>query len=144
MVKAAEIAQAVEFISEKRTGYQSPIAQNGSNVSGGQRQRLSIARAIAKRPKIYVFDDAFSALDYKTDAALRTALSSQTKDAAVIIVAQRISTIMNADQILVMEDGKIVGRGTHRELLKSCDTYLEIARGQLSETEIQNALKGGN
>ena len=144
MEKAARTAQAEEFISGKESGYQSPIAQNGSNVSGGQRQRLSIARAIAKDPKIYVFDDSFSALDYKTDAALRKELSTQTKNAAVIIVAQRISTIMNADQILVMEEGKIVGRGTHRELLEGCETYLEIAKGQLSETEIQNALKGGN
>lgn len=144
MIKSAETAQAVEFISEKKSGYQSPIAQNGSNVSGGQRQRLSIARAIAKKPKIYIFDDSFSALDYKTDAALRNALSAQTKNSAVIIVAQRISTIMNAEQILVMEEGKIVGRGTHSELLRNCETYLEIARGQLSENEIQNAMKGGN
>lgn len=144
MIKSAETAQAAQFISEKESGYQAPIAQNGSNVSGGQRQRLSIARAIAKKPKIYIFDDSFSALDYKTDAALRSALSAQTKNSAVIIVAQRISTIMNADQILVMEEGKIVGRGTHRELLQNCETYLEIARGQLSENEIQNALKGGN
>ena len=143
MREAAGIAQAVEFIEAKEEGYQSPIAQNGSNVSGGQRQRLSIARAIAKHPGIFLFDDTFSALDYKTDAALRSALAKYVADATVIIVAQRISTILNADQILVMEEGRIVGRGTHRELLKSCETYMEIARGQLSEAEIESALKGG-
>lgn len=140
---AAEISQAVEFIEAKEEKYLSPIAQNGSNVSGGQRQRLSIARAIAKHPKIYLFDDSFSALDYKTDAALRGALAKQTGNATVIIVAQRISTIMHADQILVMEEGRIVGMGTHRELLENCETYLEIAKGQLSGAEIQSALKGG-
>ncbi len=144
MELAAQIAQAAEFIESKDTGYQSPIAQNGSNVSGGQRQRLSIARAIAKQPQIFLFDDAFSALDYKTDANLRAELAKHTKNATVIIVAQRISTIMHAEQILVMEDGCIVGRGTHRELLETCGTYLEIARGQLSEEEIQSALKGGD
>ncbi len=144
MKLAAEIAQATEFIESKETGYQSPIAQNGSNVSGGQRQRLSIARAIAKQPQIFLFDDAFSALDYKTDANLRAELAKHTKNATVLIVAQRISTIMHAEQILVMEDGCIVGRGTHRELLENCETYLEIARGQLSEEEIQSALKGGD
>ncbi len=144
MKLAARIAQATEFIESKEAGYQSPIAQNGSNVSGGQRQRLSIARAIAKRPRIFLFDDSFSALDYKTDANLRAELAKHTKNATVIIVAQRISTIMYAEQILVMEEGRIVGRGTHRELLKNCETYLEIARGQLSEEEIQSALKGGN
>ncbi len=143
MEAAAQIAQATEFIKAKETGYQSDIAQNGSNVSGGQRQRLSIARAIAKHPRVFLFDDSFSALDYKTDALLRRALSEQIKDATVVIVAQRISTILHADQILVMEEGRIVGRGTHRELLESCETYLEIARGQLSEKEIQDALKGG-
>ncbi len=144
MELAAQIAQAAEFIEGKEAGYQSPIAQNGSNVSGGQRQRLSIARAIAKQPQIFLFDDSFSALDYKTDADLRAALAKHTKNATVIIVAQRISTIMHAEQILVMEDGCIVGRGTHEELLKNCETYLEIARGQLSEEEIQSAQKGGN
>ncbi|MCM1345343.1 MAG: ABC transporter ATP-binding protein/permease [Muribaculaceae bacterium] len=142
MESAAAISQAVEFIEAKEAGYQAPIAQNGSNVSGGQRQRLSIARAVAKHPQIYLFDDSFSALDYKTDAALRSALAKQTGSATVIIVAQRISTIMHADQILVMEDGCIVGMGTHRELLENCETYMEIARGQLSEEEIQSALKG--
>lgn len=144
MKSAAEIAQATEFIESKETGYQSEIAQGGSNVSGGQRQRLSIARAIAKHPRIFLFDDSFSALDYRTDAALRAALARQIQNAAVIIVAQRISTILHADQILVMEDGRIVGRGTHRELLENCQTYLEIARGQLSEAEIQSALEGGD
>lgn len=142
MQTAAEIAQAAEFIEQK--GYQASIAQSGSNVSGGQRQRLAIARAIAKHPQVYLFDDAFSALDYKTDAALRGALARQTKDAAVILVAQRISTILHADRILVMEEGRIVGAGTHRELLKTCRTYQEIARGQLSEEEIQKALEGGD
>ncbi len=141
MEAAASIAQATEFIEAKETGYQSEIAQNGSNVSGGQRQRLSIARAIAKHPQIFLFDDSFSALDYKTDALLRQALAEQIQNATVVIVAQRISTILHADQILVMEEGRIVGRGTHRELLENCQTYLEIARGQLSEEEIQSALK---
>ena len=144
MELAAQIAQATEFIEAKEARYQSPIAQNGSNVSGGQRQRLSIARAIAKKPQIFLFDDSFSALDYKTDANLRGELAKHTKNATVIIVAQRISTIMHAEQILVMEDGCIVGKGTHRELLENCETYLEIARGQLSEKEIQSALKGGD
>ncbi len=139
MMEAAEIAQATEFISQKTEGYDSPIAQGGSNVSGGQKQRLSIARAIAKQPKIYLFDDSFSALDYKTDAALRRALKEKTADATVLIVAQRISTILHADQILVLEDGKIVGIGTHEELLAGCESYREIAGSQLSESE----LKGG-
>ena len=143
MKSAAAIAQATEFIEAKDGGYRAGIAQNGSNVSGGQRQRLSIARAIAKHPQIFLFDDSFSALDYKTDAALRKALAEQIRGATVIIVAQRISTILHADQILVMEEGRIVGTGTHRELLERCETYLEIARGQLSEEEIQSALKGG-
>jgi ATP-binding cassette subfamily B protein len=139
MEEAAQIAQATEFISEKTEGYESAIAQGGSNVSGGQKQRLSIARAIAKNPKIYLFDDSFSALDYKTDAALRRALKDKTKDATVLIVAQRISTILHADQILVLEDGKIVGTGTHGQLMESCEAYREIAGSQLSEKE----LKGG-
>ncbi len=143
MKEAARIAQAEGFVLEKPDGYQSAIAQNGSNVSGGQRQRLSIARAVAKHPKVFLFDDTFSALDYKTDAALRAALARSTKDAVVIIVAQRISTILQADQILVMEEGRIVGQGTHSALLQNCPTYLEIARGQLSEEEIQAGMKGG-
>lgn len=140
MVEAAEIAQAVEFIDNKPDGYESPISQGGTNVSGGQKQRLSIARAIAKHPEVFIFDDSFSALDFKTDAALRKALKKSTKDSTVLIVAQRISTIMNAEQILVLDDGKIVGRGTHRELLKECEVYRQIAASQLSENEIQSAL----
>jgi ATP-binding cassette subfamily B protein len=134
--KAAEIAQATEFIEEKKHGYDSSIAQGGSNVSGGQKQRLAIARAIAKNPKIYVFDDSFSALDMKTDAALRKALEQETSDATVFIVAQRISTILHADQILVLDDGRIVGKGTHEELLGSCEVYEQIARSQLSAKEL--------
>ena len=134
--KAAEIAQATEFINEKSEKYDSSIAQGGSNVSGGQKQRLSIARAIAKNPKIYIFDDSFSALDFKTDAALRKALGDNVKDSTVIIVAQRISTILHADQILVLDDGRIVGKGTHESLLKDCEVYQQIARSQLSEQEI--------
>lgn len=133
---AAEIAQATEFIDTKKDKYDSHIAQGGSNVSGGQKQRLSIARAIAKSPKIYVFDDSFSALDLKTDAALRKELAGKVTDATVIIVAQRISTVMNADQILVMDDGRIVGKGTHEELMKNCEVYSEIARSQLSAKEL--------
>lgn len=134
--KAAEIAQATEFINEKSEKYDSSIAQGGSNVSGGQKQRMSIARAIAKNPKIYIFDDSFSALDFKTDAALRKALGDNVKDSTVIIVAQRISTILHADQILVLDDGRIVGKGTHESLLKDCEVYQQIARSQLSEQEI--------
>lgn len=134
--EAAEIAQATEFIESKRARYDSPIAQGGANVSGGQKQRLSIARAIAKNPKIYIFDDSFSALDLKTDAALRKALASKVKDSTVIIVAQRISTILHADQILVMDEGRIVGKGTHEELMASCDVYRQIARSQMSAKEL--------
>ena len=134
--EAAEIAQATEFIETKSAKYESPIAQGGTNVSGGQKQRLSIARAIAKNPKIFIFDDSFSALDLKTDAALRKALSENVKDSTVIIVAQRISTILHAEQILVLDDGKVVGKGTHEELLRSCEVYQEIAKSQLSEKEL--------
>lgn len=134
--KAARIAQAAEFIEAKPEGYASPIAQGGSNVSGGQKQRLSIARAIAKDPKIYLFDDSFSALDYKTDVALRRALNHETKDATVIIVAQRISTVLHADQIVVLDEGRIVGIGRHAELLRDCPEYQEIARSQLSQKEL--------
>ena len=141
MEEAAQIAQATEFIETKPDGYDSPIAQGGSNVSGGQKQRLSIARAIAKSPKIFLFDDSFSALDYKTDAQLRKALHEKTADSAVLIVAQRISTILHANRILVLEDGKIVGDGTHEQLLESCAAYQEIARSQLSESELKG--KGG-
>ena len=136
MKEAAEIAQAVEFIQGKEDKYKSEIAQGGSNVSGGQKQRLSIARAIAKDPEIFVFDDSFSALDFKTDAALREALSKRTKNKTNIIVAQRISTILNADKIIVLDDGKIVGQGTHEELMKDNETYREIALSQLSEKEL--------
>ena len=134
--KAAAIAQATEFIQAKPEGYQSPIAQGGSNVSGGQKQRLSIARAIAKDPKIYLFDDSFSALDYKTDVALRRALKAQTDNATVIIVAQRISTVLHANQILVLDEGRLVGKGTHAQLMASCPEYQEIARSQLSQKEL--------
>ena len=139
MRQAASIAQADDFIDAKPEGYQSPIAQGGTNVSGGQKQRLSIARAVAKNPKVYLFDDSFSALDYKTDAALRRALSEQVKDAAVIIVAQRISTILHAQQIIVLDEGKVAGIGTHEELMATCPTYQEIARSQLSEAELGGA-----
>lgn len=134
--KAAEIAQATEFIEAKDDKYDSSIAQGGSNVSGGQKQRLAIARAIAKDPKIFIFDDSFSALDLKTDAALRKALAENVKDSTVIIVAQRISTILHAEQILVLDDGHIVGKGTHEELLKNCSIYQEIAKSQLSASEL--------
>lgn len=139
MREAAEIAQAKEFIESKPDTYQSEISQGGTNVSGGQKQRLSIARAIAGRPKICLFDDSFSALDYKTDVVLRKALNEKLKDATVIIVAQRISTILHADQIIVLDDGRIAGMGSHQELLQSCEAYQEIAKSQLSEAE----LKGG-
>lgn len=134
--KAAEIAQASEFIDEKPEGFSTEIAQGGDNVSGGQKQRLSIARALVKKPDIYIFDDSFSALDFKTDAALRRALNREVKDSAFIIVAQRISTIKNADKIIVLEDGKIVGMGTHDELMQNCRTYQEIALSQLSKEEL--------
>ena len=134
--RAAKIAQAEDFIEAKEEKYQSAIAQGGSNVSGGQKQRLAIARALAKDAKVYVFDDSFSALDLKTDAALRRALDANMKDAAVIIVAQRISTVLHADQILVLDEGKIVGKGTHEELLKDCEVYEQIARSQMSAKEL--------
>ena len=141
MKEAAEIAQATEFIETKPEGYESPIAQGGSNVSGGQKQRLSIARAIARNPKIYIFDDSFSALDYKTDVTLRHALAEKTRESTVLIVAQRISTILHAEQILVLDDGKIVGKGTHAELLKNCEVYREIAESQLSRAELESAVQ---
>lgn len=137
MKEAAEIAQAAEFIESKPNKYQEPIAQGGSNVSGGQKQRLSIARAIAIDPEIFVFDDSFSALDLKTDSTLRAALKEKTENKTVIIVAQRISTILNADQIIVLEEGKIVGKGTHEELMNTCETYKQIALSQLSEDELK-------
>jgi ATP-binding cassette subfamily B protein len=134
--KAAEIAQAAGFIEEKEGGYESDIAQGGSNVSGGQRQRLAIARAIAKNPKIFIFDDCFSALDYRTDANLRIALAANLGGATILIVAQRIATILRADKIIVLDGGRIVGEGTHKELLRSCEVYREIAESQLSEEEL--------
>ena len=136
MVEAAEIAQATEFISAKPDGYQSPVSQGGTNVSGGQNQRLSIARALAIRPRVLVFDDSFSALDYKTDATLRAELARRAADTAVIIVAQRIATVMHAEQIIVLDDGKVAGMGTHEELLRTCPEYLEIAKSQLSPEEL--------
>ena len=133
---AARIAQAQDFIEEKPKGYHSPIAQGGTNVSGGQKQRLSIARAIAKKPEIFIFDDSFSALDFKTDSRLRSALKEHTKDATTIIVAQRISTILHADRIIVLDDGHMAGMGTHAELMKNCEVYRQIAMSQLSEEEL--------
>ena len=137
--RAARIAQAADFIEEKEEKYQSPIAQGGSNVSGGQKQRLSIARAIAKDPEIYIFDDSFSALDYKTDVTLRSALQKETKGSTTLIVAQRISTILHADQIIVLDEGNIVGKGTHEELLQTCPVYQQIAKSQLSEDDLKKA-----
>lgn len=136
--KAAKIAQATEFIETKPEKYNTEIAQGGSNVSGGQKQRLSIARAIAKNPDIYIFDDSFSALDFKTDATLRKSLKAETGDSTVLIVAQRISTILNAEQIIVLDEGKIVGKGTHKELLNNCEVYKQIALSQLSKEELEN------
>ena len=138
--EAADIAQASDFIEEKPGKYESPIAQGGTNVSGGQKQRLSIARAIARNPRIFIFDDSFSALDLKTDAALRKALASKVTDSTVIIVAQRISTILHAEQILVMDEGRIVGKGTHEELMRNCEVYQQIARSQLSASELENSV----
>ena len=139
MEKVAKISQAYDFIERKENGFQSEIAQGGNNVSGGQKQRLSIARALAIDPEILVFDDSFSALDFKTDSKLREELSKQTKDKTIIIVAQRISTVLSANQIIVLDEGKIVGKGTHKELMENCNEYKEIAMSKLSEEE----LKGG-
>lgn len=136
--EAAEIAQASEFIEQKKEAYHSPVSQGGTNVSGGQKQRLSIARAIAKKPEILIFDDSFSALDFKTDSTLRKALKEHTQDTTTIIVAQRISTIMNADQIIVLDEGKMAGIGTHKQLIKDCEVYRQIAMSQLSEEELAN------
>lgn len=137
--EAIEVAQAKEFVEKMDDKYETHIAQGGTNISGGQKQRLAIARAIARNPEIYIFDDSFSALDYKTDSILRKELKKYTKDATSMIVAQRIGTIMNADKIVVLDKGKIVGLGTHKELLKSCDVYREIALSQLSKEELENA-----
>ena len=138
--RAARIAQATDFIEEKEEQYDSPIAQGGSNVSGGQKQRLSIARAIAKDPEIYIFDDSFSALDFKTDAKLREALAKSCKEtkSTVLLVAQRISSILHADQIIVLDEGKMVGKGTHAQLMKSCEVYQQIASSQLTKEELAN------
>ena len=141
MMEAAEIAQATEFIDTKPEKYQSPISQGGANVSGGQKQRLSIARAIAKHPQVFIFDDSFSALDYKTDVTLRRALAEKTSGSTVVIVAQRISTILHAEQIIVLDEGKVAGKGTHAELLRTCPVYREIAESQLSKAELEAALK---
>ena len=140
MIEAAEIAQATEFIDTKPEKYKSPISQGGSNVSGGQKQRLSIARAIAKHPQVFIFDDSFSALDYKTDVTLRRALAEKISGSTVLIVAQRISTILHAEQIIVLDEGKVAGKGTHAELLKNCPVYREIAESQLSKKELEAAL----
>ena len=140
MIEAAEMAQATEFIDTKPEKYKSPISQGGSNVSGGQKQRLSIARAIAKHPQVFIFDDSFSALDYKTDVTLRRALAEKTSGSTVLIVAQRISTILHAEQIIVLDEGKVAGKGTHAELLKNCPVYREIAESQLSRKELEAAL----
>ena len=138
MNEICEVSQALEFINDKESSFDTPISQGGTNVCGGQKQRLAIARAIAKKPEIYIFDDSFSALDFKTDANLRKALKEYTKDSTLLIVAQRISSIMNADKIIVLEEGKVVGIGRHKELLKSCDVYREIASSQLGSEEINN------
>jgi ATP-binding cassette subfamily B protein len=133
---AIEVAQAKEFVDDSDEGINTSISQGGTNVSGGQKQRLSIARALVKNAPIYIFDDSFSALDFKTDASLRRALKQHTTNATVLIVAQRVSTIMKAEQIIVLNEGKIVGRGTHKELLKTCEEYREIAESQLSKEEL--------
>ena len=136
--EAIKVAQATEFVEKMDKKYDTHIAQGGTNVSGGQKQRLAIARAVARDPEIYIFDDSFSALDYKTDSVLRHELKKYTKNATSIIVAQRIGTIMNADKIIVLDDGECVGMGTHKELLKSCEVYKQIALSQLSKEELEN------
>jgi ATP-binding cassette subfamily B protein len=136
ILESLEVAQASEFVSDKEEGINSSVAQGGSNVSGGQKQRLSIARALLKKPAIYIFDDSFSALDFKTDSALRKALKNHTGESTVLIVAQRVSTIMNAEQIIVLDGGRIVGKGNHKQLLQSCPEYREIAESQLSLEEL--------
>lgn len=136
VLEALDCAQASEFVSELPGGTENPIAQGGTNVSGGQKQRLAIARALVRKAPVYIFDDSFSALDFRTDAKLRRALATFTKDSIVLIVAQRVSTILNAEQIIVLDEGRIVGKGTHRELLETCPTYREIAESQLSKEEL--------
>lgn len=138
MIKASEIAQAMEFINSKEEGFNTEISQGGTNVSGGQKQRLAIARAIAKKPEVFIFDDSFSALDFKTDAKLRKAINTELKESTLLIVAQRISTIMNANQIIVLDEGKVVGKGTHKELMENCEVYQQIALSQLSKEELSN------
>ena len=133
---AAKVAQAYSFIMEKEHGFDEEITESATNISGGQKQRLSIARALVRKPEIYIFDDSFSALDFKTDATLRNELKKETKNSIVIVVAQRISTIMDADQIIVLNEGNVIGHGTHKELLKNCQIYREIALSQLSEEEL--------
>jgi len=136
MEESIQIAQASDFVTSKEEGYKAEISQGGSNVSGGQRQRLAIARALVKKPPIYIFDDSFSALDFKTDSTLRRELRKKTGDSTVLIVTQRVATVKNADQIIVLDEGKVVGKGKHRGLMNSCDTYQEIAISQLSEEEL--------
>ncbi len=136
MERAAEIAQASEFISRKPDGFNEHLSEGGSNFSGGQKQRLAIARAIIRRPEIYIFDDSFSALDYQTDAKLRARLKKETTESTVLIVAQRVGTIMHADKIIVLNEGEVVGMGTHRELLEKCPIYYDIAASQLSKEEL--------
>ena len=138
LVDACKKACADEFIQTFPDGYDTYIEQGGTNVSGGQKQRLAIARAIAKKPEIFIFDDSFSALDFKTDAKLRKAINTELKESTLLIVAQRISTIMNADQIIVLDEGKIVGKGTHKELMNNCEVYQQIALSQLSKEELEN------
>lgn len=138
VLKAAEISQSMEFIGGKEEGFKTRIAQGGSNVSGGQKQRISIARALAKNPDIFIFDDSFSALDFKTDLSLRNALKKELSDSTLLIVAQRISTIVDADKIIVLDQGKIVGMGVHRELLENCEVYRQIAESQLSKEELSD------
>ena len=135
---SAKIAQAYEFISKKPNKFNEEITEGGSNVSGGQKQRLSIARAIVRKPEIYIFDDSFSALDFKTDAILRSKLKEETKDSIVLVVAQRVSSILDADKIIVLNEGEVVGEGTHKELLKNCEIYYEIATSQLTKEELEN------
>jgi ATP-binding cassette subfamily B protein len=135
---AVTIAQASEFVNGKADGLQTEISQGGTNVSGGQRQRLSIARALVKKPPIYIFDDTFSALDFKTDAALRRALRQNTQDSTILLVTQRVSTVKNAEQIVVLDQGRVVGKGTHEELMETCETYQEIALSQLSMEELSS------
>ena len=142
MKEAARIAQAEEFIKAKPKEFESSISQGGANVSGGQKQRLSIARAVAKNPDIYIFDDSFSALDYKTDVTLRKELEKHTSNSVVLIVAQRISTILHAEQIIVLDEGRVAGKGTHRELLQNCEVYRQIATSQLSEEELRRDMEG--